>query len=293
MHFPLHLLYPLASSIGYVFAVLFLKRSAAFGVGVLRTTFVSNLAVGLCFAPLWLLGGRSLVGAPWWQPALVAAIFFLGQIFTFLAIRGDISVATPVLGVKIILVACFSSLMLAEPVPLLWWTAAGLSTVALALLHRGISGSGQGVGRTIALAGLAASAFALNDVLVQKWTPEWGAGRFFPVMFALLVMFSVLLIPMFKSPLRAIPRPGWRWLLPGTALLALQASSITFGIGVHGEATAMNVVYASRGLWSVLAVWLIGRWFQNEERQVGPAVLRARLLGAGLMLVAIVLVLLE
>jgi hypothetical protein len=50
------------------------------------------------------------------------------------------------------------------------------------------------------------------------------------------------------------------------------------------------VVYSARGLWSVLAVWWVGHWFGNTERDRGGSVLRTRLFGAALLLVAIVLV---
>jgi hypothetical protein len=56
------------------------------------------------------------------------------------------------------------------------------------------------------------------------------------------------------------------------------------------DATAANVLYSSRGLWSVVAVWAIGHWFSNREQHLGAAVLRWRLAGALLMLVAVVLV---
>jgi hypothetical protein len=58
----------------------------------------------------------------------------------------------------------------------------------------------------------------------------------------------------------------------------------------HGQATAANVLYASRGLLSVLLIWSIGHWFSNAEQKLGLKVLRWRLLGATLMLAAIVLV---
>jgi hypothetical protein len=40
----------------------------------------------------------------------------------------------------------------------------------------------------------------------------------------------------------------------------------------------------------VLLVWMIGHWFMNQEQHLGAKVLRWRLLGAALMLSAIVLV---
>lgn len=291
MHFPAHLLLPLASSLGYVAAILLLKRSADFGVGLWRTTFVANAVTAICFIPLWALGGTIPGWTGLWQPALTAALFFVGQVATFLAIQGDVSVATPVLSLKIVLVAFFSTLLLADPVPWQWWLAAVLSTIAIALLGRGPSGSHRAVGRTVVMAAIAAAAFALSDVLLQKWTPAWGPGRFLPLMFWIVQVYSFALIPLFREPLRSISAAGWRWLLPGASMLALQAAGICYAVGVFGDATAVNIVYSIRGLWSVLAVWWIGHWFSNDEQSLGTQVLRRRLIGALLMMVAIALVL--
>jgi drug/metabolite transporter (DMT)-like permease len=291
MHFPVHLFFPLASSIGYVFAVLLLKRSAAWGVGVWRTTFISNMAMGAVFSSLLLLGGN---GQPWsmlWQPLTAAALFFAGQIFTFLALHhGDVSVATPVMGIKIVLVALSSVLLLSDPVPLKWWVAAGLSSLAIVLLSRGETRPRHAAGRTVAAAALAAVCFALADVLVQKWAPAWGPGRFLPIMFGTVAVLSFGLVPFFSAPLRAVPRAAWGWLVGGGVLLAMQAGSMAYALGVFGDATAVNIVYSARGLWSVVAVWLVGHWFANEEQKLAPAVLRSRLAGAVLMLAAIALV---
>jgi len=293
VHFPVHLFFPLASSVGYVFAVLLLKRSAHWGVGVWRTTFVSNLGMGLVFATLWSLGGPGQPSAMLWQPLVGGMLFVSGQVFTFLALNsGDVSVATPVLGVKIVLVALASVLLLTEPVPLRWWIAAALSTLAIVLLSRGESRPRHAVGRTVVMAALAAASFAMSDVLVQKWAPAWGVGRFLPLMFGVVAVLSVGLIPFFSAPLRAVPKAAWGWLVGGSVLLAMQAASMACTLGVFGDATAVNIVYAARGLWSVVAVWLVGHWFANEEQRLAPAVLRSRLAGAVLMLAAISLVVL-
>ena len=76
-------------------------------------------------------------------------------------------------------------------------------------------------------------------------------------------------------------------------MLALQSAVFVYSVGAFGDATAMNIVYSSRGLWSVAAVWLIGHWFANEEQTLSPAILRSRLIGAALMLAAIALVILR
>jgi drug/metabolite transporter (DMT)-like permease len=292
--FPLHLLLPLASSLGYVLAVLLLKRAAAFGVGIWRTTFVSNLAMGACLAPLWGMGGAPLDRGAIWQPMLGGSLFFLGQIGTFVALeKGDVSVATPVLGLKILFVAGLSVLLLPGGVPLLWWVAAGLGTLAIVLLNYRPDRlqPDRHLGITIAAAAGAALAFAATDVLVQRWAPVWGVGRYLPLMFAWVVVLSLGLVPRFSAPLHTVDRIARPWLAAGAVILAVQAALMAFTLGTYGDATAVNIVYAARGLWSVLAVWWVGHWFQNAERHLARAVLRRRLGGALLMLVAIALVL--
>lgn len=294
MSFPAHLLLPLVSSLGYVWAVLLLKRAAALGVGVWRTTFVANVVMGLCLVPLWLLGGAPIDWSLVWQPMLSGALFFVGQVGTFVALeKGDVSVATPVLGLKIIFVASLSVLLLPGSLPGTWWLAAGLGTLAIVLLnHRPRRlAPGRSLGITVAAAAGAALAFAATDVLVQKWAPAWGVGRYLPVMFVWVAVLSFTLVPKFSAPLRAVAGSAWPWLGTGAVLLALQAALMAFTLGRFGDATAVNVVYSSRGLWSVLAVWWVGHWFHNAEQHLARAILRQRLLGAILMLAAIGLVL--
>lgn len=294
MQFPLHLLFPLASSIAYVFAMLHFKRSGDWGVGVWRTSLLSNLAIALAFAPFWFLGGDGQPASLLWQPFAVAVLFISGQVFGFLALHcGDISVSTPVMGLKIVFVALGSSLLFPDSIPPRLWIAAALSTLAIALLSRGKSRARHNVFLTVVTSALAAASFALFDVFVQKWTPSWGVGRFFPIMFGMVALLSFGFVPFFSEPLRAIPRPAWGWLAGGCALLALQSTLFVYAIGAFGDATVMNIIYSVRGLWSVVAVWFIGHWFSNEEQTLSPGVLRSRLAGASLMLAAILLVVLR
>lgn len=289
-----HLLFPLASSFAYVFAMLFFKRSGDWGVGVWRTAFLSNLVIGLAFAPFWLLGGTSQPAPMLWQPFVVALLFVAGQVFSFLALHyGDVSVGTPVMGLKIVLVALGSALVLPDPVPLRWWIAAALSTLAIVMLGRGESRPKHHVGLTVTTAALAAASFALFDVLVQKWTPAWGVGRFLPLMFGMVALLSFGFFPFFSAPLRTIPHAAWRWLAGGSFLLALQSTMFVYAVGAFGDATVMNIVYSIRGLWSVLIVWMVGHWFSNEEQALPSRVLRSRLVGAALMLAAIAIVVLR
>jgi drug/metabolite transporter (DMT)-like permease len=293
MSFPAHLLLPLVSSLLFVLGILLVKRASDLGVGVWRTTFVANMLMALVFAPLWLLGEGMAV--PWerfWQPMVVAGLLLAGQVAGFYALsRGDVSVATPVLGVKVILVALWTTWMLEEVVPVRLWLAAGLSTVAVGLLgyRRGVEHRRTGL--TVACALVTAGLYALFDVLVQKWSPAWGAGRFLPLLACLVAVYSLVLVRFFNVSLRTVPREGWNWLLSGAGVLAVQSVIFIFAVAQFGDATAANVVYNARGMWTVLAVWLVGHWFMNREQELATSVLRRRLAGAAVMSSSIVLVL--
>ena len=294
MSFPAHLLIPLACALVYVVAALTIKRAGAFGVGVWRTSFVANWAMFAVFLPWWFAGGgqfRPL--ADYWQPAVTGLCFLGGQVFIFLALsRGDVSVTTPVMGSKVILVALFSSLLRVGDVPLKWWIGAALSAAAVALLHAGEKhGERRQVGATVFLATLSAASYGLGDVLMQKWVPAWGTASYFPAMFLFVGVYSFAFVPFFSAPLRSLAGEAWRWVGAGAALMAVNNAGIVLTLGIWGGATAVNIVYSARGLFSVLVVWSIGHWFASTEQHLGPKVLRFRLTGAALMIGAIVLVL--
>ena len=88
-----------------------------------------------------------------------------------------------------------------------------------------------------------------------------------------------------------MPRAAWRWLAPGSVLLAIQAAGMAYTLGAHGRATVVNILYSTRGLWSVLAIGLLGAWLGTDGEQKLPgAVFGRRLFGAGLMFAAVALV---
>lgn len=285
---------PLIAAFVYASGVLVVKRSADLGVGVWRTAFVANIVGAIVFQPLLLLGG-TLHPELWWQPLIVGLCFTVGQWFTFMAMdKGDISVATPVLGLKIIFVAILVTVFGAQTLRPQLWIAAALATFGIALLNRRSEHMvHHNVGRTILASGLAAAAFAVFDMLVQLWSPKWGLGRFLPLTMAAAGLFSFAFVPRFRAPLSAIPREAWRWLLGGTITMALQSVLFVSTVAQWGNAPTANVIYSSRGLCSVLLVWLVGHWVKSREQHLGRTVFAWRLAGATLMLGAIGLVTLK
>ncbi len=282
----------LLASVLYTFGVLFLKRSTQWKPDSWQIAFVCNMVAAVTFFPLFALGGTIPSFGLLWQPALVAMLFIGGQVFSILALtRGDVSVATPMLGLKILFVTGFAFAISGDPISPQLWLAAALATAAVALL--GTSGSGgshRRVGYTAGCSILAAGSYAMFDVLVQLWSPDWGVGRFVPLSIMMAVVFSFALVPLFHGSLRQIDRPAWFWILGGSLLIGIQSVIFTSTIATWGHAALANVVYSSRGLWSVILIAVVGHWFSKSERSLGPRILLLRLAGAGLLSVAVFLI---
>jgi drug/metabolite transporter (DMT)-like permease len=310
----LHLLLPLIAAVVFVAGALLLKRASDLGADVWRTTRTINYTTAAASVPLWLLGGTIPSATLWWQPPAAATLFFAGQVFSLLALNtGDVSVATPVLGLKILLVALLSTVLIGDPIGARLWTAAGLSTVAIALLNIDRGHPHSRVGRTIVLAALGAASYACFDVIIQKWSPAWGAGRILPIVMVSAAVYSIPLGRFAKRPearvrqasegdsraeahLHSASEGGAAyapWLMGGAISFAVQGLMFITSISLYRHATVANVLYSSRGLWSVLAVWGVGHWFLNREQHLGPRVLVWRLIGAILLMAAIVMVFLN
>lgn len=295
---PPALIAPLVSAVLYAFAAMTLKRATEQGGGAWRIGFVTNCVQAVLFAPIWLFADTAFSWAkvmPFtWTNLLHAviagALFFVGQIFTFLALsRGDVSVVTPVLGTKVVLVAGFTVFILHTGISGAWWWAAGLSVVATVLLGGGsrVKTSELTFKRSLLYGFIAATMYALTDVLAQRWSPQWGFCHFAPVMFLTVALLSFGFVPFSSGPLRELPAVTWRWLLAGAVLLSAQAIGIAFAIMTYGEATLINILYTSRGIWTIVLVWICGPWFGNTERSHGTSVMVRRLVGSGLILIAV------
>ncbi len=286
------LLLPLLAAVLFTLSALFMKRSAELGAGLWRTAFVSNVISAILFCALLGMDAPPVRWELLWQPFCVALCLFVGLIAQFFAFeKGDVSITVPVLGLKVVGVALLTPFFTEDRVDACLWCAAFLCVLGIALLNRRHGGQPpRNVGLTLMGAGCTAASFALFDVLVQRWGPVWGAGRFLPAVYAFNALLSLALIPKFRAPLRALPAPTLKWLIPGAVLLGGQAILFVGTLAVYGKATIANVMYSSRGLLSVVAVWLAGHWFKNTEQDLGFRVLAWRLVGALFMLSAIVLV---
>ncbi len=292
MHLPL--LLPLASALLYAMAALCLKIALGRGLTTWAVLFFSNMVLGLFFLPLLLGGtaGWNPGAAPW--AFLAGGLFFLGQIGTFRSLQsGDVSIATPALAAKVVFVALLSLFVPgSRPDPDLW-LAVILTMAGMILLHRGPSRPASRPLPTLAWALFAAFSFAATDIMVQVFAPVAGFTLFMPVMFGTVALLALpLLWPHVIRPKRPAPAYGARlWMTAGVVLIGLQAIGMATAIGLFGDATGANVVYGSRGLWSLLLLALFAPYLGITDSVFDRRTLVLRVVGSVLIIAAVTLVL--
>jgi hypothetical protein len=84
----------------------------------------------------------------------------------------------------------------------------------------------------------------------------------------------------------------WKGLLFGSFLVAVQASFLVYSISTYGDAARINVVYSLRGLWGVVFAWLFASYFGGKEREIPARTMVFRMIGACLLVVAVVITIL-
>jgi drug/metabolite transporter (DMT)-like permease len=298
MYDSLHLLFPLLSSILFVLAAICARQATSLGISPYTATALSNGVL----ASIWLvIGVVSNSWLPWsagWQAIWIAAAFIGGQLATYLAFRlGDVSLATPVFGVKIILVAIITSIMSDTGLGMPIWIAAGLATLGVAVIQIGASSNSttkvtaRRAAFSIGFALLAATLLSIFDIAVQQAGKAYGALPFLTTMFVAVGLLSITLFPWTDSLVRVKELKGVRPLLLAALLMSSQAISVTYALGQFNDATRINIVYSLRGLWSVLFAAVASRWLLRNDTTLSRSTLMYRFIGAAMVTAAIIIAL--
>lgn len=277
------------------------KQAIDRGVTPWTGTFLGNLWLAIFWGVIATARGEIIPSEAWADAAIVGAMFVLGQVFTYLTFQvGDVSVATPIFGVKVLMVAGLTSVLDGTDVPWSIWIAGALASAGVILIQwqsrtdKPADDSSKATDSktrwlTIMLALCAAFSLSLFDVCLQKWARGYSGYSFLPVMFGTAGLLSLGLLPWVTFPGRIRQLKAGRWILGGTLLMALQAMSMCFSLAEYHDAPRINIVYASRGLWGVLLAWAFAKQLGTKEAQVGKTVMLRRLAGATLLTAAVLM----
>ena len=287
----IHLLLPFCSSVFVVFGLLNLQRAQQGGASTWTSMIVVCWASACVFPVLTVMGGTMQPATLLWQPAIIGALFLAGQLFTFLAVaRGDVSVAAPVLGVKVLIVPALSPFFVDDELSSKVWIAAAVAVVGIGFVQaRDKSIDRSKIVSAVGYALLAAFSMTLFDLLIQRWAGAWGAGYFLPIAFGFAALFSLAFVRLADRPSELRQRGVIRPLAIGCVLMAIQAIGMTVTLGLYGDATRVNIVYTLRGLWGVLLTWMLARHFAHTASLPGNRTMLMRLVGAVLIGVSVVI----
>ncbi|MCC5845337.1 MAG: hypothetical protein JJU05_13900 [Verrucomicrobia bacterium] len=286
-------LLPLASAMLYALAAMFLNAAGKAGVTGRVTTAFCNVLLAVFFLQFYDWSLFPAVAEPFWPVILLAVFFVLGQGFTILALSlGEVSIVSPVMGLKVIFVNVILAAGLREMLPLKVWIAAFLSVLGVAALQANPDRHVRPPHTVSAMvcAFVSAGFFAGADVVIQHWSPKLGFERFVPPAMVLSAVFALLFLLPDGAGIRRLSGKARKVLIPGGILLAGQSLLLIFAIARYQQVAQINIVYSSRGIWSVVFVWLLGHLFANVEfKHGGKARLAYRLAGSVLITVAIAL----
>ena len=269
------------------------KKALELGCGQVRAVILSNLILSVCFIPhLFIAGGwpslRELVIG-----SGLGSIFLLAQALLFRALRaGDASMVSPLMGIKSILVAFFLILLgfSHEPIAASTWLAAGLTAIAVALIGWPARNTGHTSAKGIILALASAASFSLLDSMVPHFSHQTDPIRILFCIFCPLGLLSLLLLPWKEEALFRHGQAGDKWVWRSGVLIALQAVLMSTAIACYRVPTEVNVVYSSRGLWTILLVAWLGRRLCLSEGSLTFWVKIRRLLGSILLGICILLI---
>jgi len=307
MHYHTGLLLAFFAAFGYTLATFFFKAAVVRGATGMQLNLWANVALAVvAFAlaavvfavralnveSLGMFETSAVSSTPFYLPILMGATLFCGQVCVFFALaRGDVSVITPLLGTKIVMIAALNWLIFAIPAGWHLWMAAAFATLGVAVITGIVPQASKK--SSLATGGLAlAAAFfiALADTFVENWAGGSDPFIFVPTAFATMAVLSVALCAVLDPSAFRIKKEFRFPLACGAVLLGVESTCVFLGIALSRAAAAVGIVYSLRSLLTVVAAWFIGRYFGLNEQSLPRKILLVRLVGALLLFAAIFLI---
>ncbi|MCF7785277.1 MAG: DMT family transporter [Prosthecobacter sp.] len=291
MNLPWYLLFPLVAAIGYAIASLLLKKALVEGAHPMACFHVNNWTSTLAFLPLAFFETQPVSWQEWYVPVGLGAVFFIGGWFTFIAMqRGDVSLVTPVLGSKVVFVALGASLIIADSMKPLMWVAAIITTGGIFMMSATDFKTPKGarLAGPVVMALISAALYAFADVFLQKWAPSFGPKTFLAILAGTTGVLSLLSMTLLPNRPPIPWNRATQWSLGGSVLIAAQSITLGLSLAYFNDAVGVNVVYATRGMWSLAVVALLGPLLGNRERHESGKAYGIRIAAALLLMAGVV-----
>lgn len=294
MHSNIVQIIPLVAAFIYTLSALITKKASESGLGFARLLFLTNVFRLLVALPILFFAPPIFDWSLIWAPCVAGVAAFLGTLFVLAAIRlGAVSIQTPLTGAEVLFVSIFSYFMLeSEVTPAL---AIGAVLTCLAILTLGLPSllKGHVTPAPIIYTLISCMLFGYSNVVTAKVASDFGHWSFLSMLSITMFLVNVVLIPFFKKPLNKTPPKALKLGYIGAFVFTVAEVMFLMGLAYFGkhESIEMNIVFSSRGLWSVFAVYFVGHWFGNKEKESGLFIMGSRLAGTLMFSIAIYLIL--
>ena len=254
----------------------------------LRLLSLSHILMGVMSLPFIIF--MRPAGMPAFSSYIVsllccAGFYLLGQVFFLAAIaHSEPSRISPILGLKVLMLAVISALFMGEHFSATKWIAVGLCTTAIFLL----SNSGEKLNRrTLVFAVLACTGYCLSDlnikILVDQFSCMSVLGRSIltgSMCYALCGLAGVGVLIFTRSK---ISRDTWVYVIPFSLAWFLSVIFLFSCFSLIGVVFG-NILQSTRGLISVVLGFVIAYMgFEEWETKITRKVFFQRLLAAALM----------
>ena len=286
------ILFPIFAAGLYCVSIMLAKyasRSGTFsGTSVL---VMNNILSGLVFIPAIFFEETMPNWSIVWQPLSASCFCALGNIATFVcAERGEVSLMTPIMGIKIMFVILFARILLDANMPHTITIAGAICCIAVFIM--GWSKNSlrtKKLGITLLLSFTACISYAMCDVIMQKYAPNFSRN-------AMLSLTSVAMplsiIPFLPRFFKDISRSRKTTLAIGgmSAGFMIMEMYLMF-LSIVGDvgAALCNILYNTRGIMSVVLMFIIGKFVANMKELSNASALQ-RIVGATMILIAVIIV---
>lgn len=284
---------PFIAAVFYCFSIMLVKCASRSGtLSGVSMLVMNNLLSGLVFAPCLLFCGLPQDLSLAWQPLLVGALCAAGNIATFIcAERGEISLMTPIMGVKMLFVIILAGALLDVPLPRSIVVAGAMCCVAVFIMgfsRRSLKSSKAGFSVVLAL--MACAFYAACDVLIQKFSADFSACATAGFMTIAIAASVLPLVPRFLREARASSAGTLALGGASAAFMVLEMFIMVLAISGDIGASLCNILYNTRGIMAIVFVYVLGRRFAVLRELSGASALQ-RCVGAALILAAVAIVL--
>ena len=257
-----------------------IKRALTQGAASKQTIAVTNIAMALWSLPLLFLCRCDFEPIAGLIAVLAGITLFIGRVLSVKSLEvGDLSIVGPLLGIKTLLVAIFSFATGQAELTGWLWVAAITATLGVILIQRGPREQGKNRRLAAYYAAGASILFAACDILVVEARATLGVGWLSPTLFVTLA----LLIPLLGKQVKA-PDCAKKPMYLGALIMGFQTTLMIFLISLTGQAVLINIIYASRAIWTVVVDRVFGRG------DAVAAFFKWRLLGAALLVCSIIII---